>query len=105
MALSERNVVRSKRNIESIAGNGLIDRRMRLGGGMAVAGARGGGFATSATGAGAEPLADAPWSLAPGDPVPAYQVPSKFANNVVRTLANPNYEPRTIQSRTPHHLL
>ena len=105
MVPSKRNVVRSRRNIESVAGNGLLDRRMLLGRGMAFAGAMGGGFAGSATTAGAEPLADAPWSLTPGDPVPPYQVPSKFANNVVRTLANPNYEPRTFQSRTPHHLL
>ena len=43
--------------------------------------------------------------LSPGDPVPAYQLPSKFAKDVVRTLANPDFEPRTSQSRTPHHLL
>jgi sulfane dehydrogenase subunit SoxC len=37
--------------------------------------------------------------------VPAYQLPSKFAKDVVRSLANPDFEPRTSQSRTPHHLL
>ena len=55
--------------------------------------------------AAAEPLTEADWSLVPGDPLPAYQLPSKFAKNVVRTLANPNFEPRTSQSRTPHQLL
>ena len=59
----------------------------------------------SCTGAAAEPLTEADWGLSPGDPIPAYQLPSRFAKNVVRTLANPNFEPRTSQSRTPHHLL
>ena len=31
--------------------------------------------------------------------------PSKYENKVVRTLTNPNGEPRTQQARTPHHLL
>jgi cytochrome c553 len=53
------------------------------------------------TGAAAEPLVEAPWSLAPGDPVPANQLPSKFAKNVLRTFSNPDFEPRTLQSRTP----
>ena len=89
---------------EEIAGHGLLHRRALLGGGVAFAGAVGLG-AGPATTAAAEPLIDSPWGLAPGDPVPAYQVPSKFAKNVVRTLSNPNFEPRTSQSRTPHQLL
>jgi hypothetical protein len=50
--------------------------------------------------AAAEPFADAPWSLAPGDAVPAYQLPLKFVKNVVRTLsrapraARPGFHPR-----------
>jgi sulfane dehydrogenase subunit SoxC len=91
--------------IQSVAGNGLLDRRMLLGRGAAIAGAVGSGLALSSTGAAAEPLADVPWGLAPGDPVPAYQTPSRFAKNVARTLSNPNFEPRTSQSRTPHQLL
>jgi sulfane dehydrogenase subunit SoxC len=74
-----------------------------LGRGLALAGAA--GASGMPIGAAAEPLIEADWGLAPGDPVPAYQLPSKFAKNVARTLANPNFEPRTSQSRTPHHLL
>jgi sulfane dehydrogenase subunit SoxC len=32
-------------------------------------------------------------------------IESKFAKDVVRTLSNPDFEPRTSQSRAPHHLL
>jgi sulfane dehydrogenase subunit SoxC len=74
-----------------------------LGHGLALAGAV--GASGLATAAGAEPLIEATWGLEPGDPVPAYQTPSKFARDVVRTLANPDFEPRTSQSRTPHHRL
>jgi sulfane dehydrogenase subunit SoxC len=103
MARSKRSIEPSE--IERVAGNGLLHRRALLGGGIALAGAVGAGVGGAATGAAAEPLAEAPWGLATGDPVPAYQVPSQFAKNVVRTLSNPNFEPRTSQSRTPHQLL
>jgi sulfane dehydrogenase subunit SoxC len=88
---------------QHVAGNGLLHRRALLGRGLALAGAA--GASGMPIGAAAEPLIEADWGLAPGDPVPAYQLPSKFAKNVARTLANPNFEPRTSQSRTPHHLL
>jgi sulfane dehydrogenase subunit SoxC len=91
--------------IETVAGNGLLDRRALLGRGVAFAGALGTVAGLGATGAAAESLAEAPWGLSPGDSIPAYQLPSKFAKNVVRTLSNPGFEPRTSQSRTPHHLL
>src|SRR5271155_1757943 len=103
MARSMRNIELNK--IEKVAGNGLLHRRALLGRGIAFAGALGAGAGLKATGAAADPLAEPDWGLATGDPVPAYQTPSKFANNVVRTLSNPNFEPRTSQSRTPHHLL
>jgi sulfane dehydrogenase subunit SoxC len=93
----------AKESTEQVAGNGLLHRRALLGRGLAFAGAV--GASGVQTGAAAEPLMDGPWSLEPGNPVPAYQLPSKFAKDVVRTLANPNFEPRTSQSRTPHHLL
>jgi sulfane dehydrogenase subunit SoxC len=100
MALSKSR----KSNLDYVAGNGLLHRRALLQRGAAFAGALSGGGAP-ATAAAAEPLAEAPWGLAPGNPVPAYQTPSKFANNVVRTLSNPNFEPRTSQSRAPHQFL
>src|SRR5580704_13677598 len=103
MTRSMTNPVPSK--TEQVAGNGLLHRRALLGHGVAFAGALATGAGLNAAGAAAEPLAEPDWGLAPGDPVPAYQVPSKFAKNVVRTLANPNFEPRTSQSRAPHQFL
>jgi sulfane dehydrogenase subunit SoxC len=89
--------------LEAVAGNGLIDRRALLGRGMVFAGAMSAGVGPAA--AGAEPLADDPWSLEIGDPMSPYQVPSKFEAKVKRTLSNPNNEPRNSHARTPHHLL
>jgi sulfane dehydrogenase subunit SoxC len=91
------------RTLEAAAGNGLIDRRALLGRGMAIAGAIGAGIGQAS--AGAEPLADDPWSLEVGEPMPIYQTPSKFEARVARTLSNPNFEPRNSHARTPHHLL
>jgi sulfane dehydrogenase subunit SoxC len=90
-------------SLEAVAGNGLIDRRALLGRGMVLAGAMGAGIGPAA--AGAEPLAEDPWSLEFGEPTPRYQVPSKFEIKVARTLSNPNHEPRNSHARTPHHLL
>ena len=90
--------------LEAAAGNGLIDRRALLGRGMVFAGAVGTGIGPSIAAAGAEPLADDPWSLEFGAPMPLYQVPSKFEAKVARTLSNPNHEPRNSHARTPHHL-
>jgi sulfane dehydrogenase subunit SoxC len=89
---------------ETVAGNGLLDRRALLGRGAALAGALGAGIG-SPTGAAAEPLTDDPWSVEPGAIVPPYQIPSRFEKNVARTLSNPKGEPRTSHARTPHHLL
>ena len=63
----------------AVAGNGLLDRRALLGSGIALAGAIG----TSLTSAAAEPLANGPWSLAPGVPVPPYGQPSKFEQSAL----------------------
>jgi sulfane dehydrogenase subunit SoxC len=91
------------RDLPIVAGNGLIDRRALLGRGVVLAGALGTGIAPSA--AGAEPLADDPWSLEMGEATPPYQTPSKFEAKVVRTRSNPDNEPRNSHARTPHHLL
>ena len=90
-------------NLVAVAGNGLLDRRAFLRGGAALAAAMTG--YTLARSAAAAPLADDPWSRAPGTNVPAYGVPSRFEKNVARTLSNPNGEPQTQHGRTPHHLL
>jgi len=90
---------------EIVAGNGLIDRRALLGRGIVYAGAVSAGVGASATGAAAEALPVDPWSMTPGAVIPAYGTPSKYEAKVVRTLTNPNGEPRTANARTPHHLL
>jgi sulfane dehydrogenase subunit SoxC len=87
---------------EPVAGNGLLDRRLLLRGGVAFAGAMTGAALTSA---GAEPLQDDPWSRMQGTTTVAVQPHSRFEDKVKRTLSNPNGEPRTQHARTPHHML
>jgi sulfane dehydrogenase subunit SoxC len=89
---------------EQVAGNGLLDRRALLGRGIVLAGAMGAGGA-AITGAAAEPLQNDPWSLEMGSVIPAYQVPSRFEKDVIRTRSNPDNEFRNSHARTPHHLL
>ncbi|HSU63688.1 MAG TPA: sulfite dehydrogenase [Burkholderiales bacterium] len=84
------------------AGNGLLDRRAFLRGGAALAAAMT-GYAVKP--AAAEALTEPAWSTEPGSLVPPYGGPSKYEKGVVRTLSNPNAEPRTQHARTPHHLL
>jgi sulfane dehydrogenase subunit SoxC len=96
---------KSKESIEQVAGNGLLHRRALLGRGIMVAGAMGAGSAGLLTGAAAEPLAEAPWSLEPGEVTPPYGRPSRFENSVVRTVDNPKNEPSGSRARTPHQLL
>src|SRR2546425_9608479 len=90
---------------DTVAGNGLIDRRALLGRGVAIAGAVGTSMAASSTSAAAEPLKDDPWSLEPGSTVKAYQQPSRFEKDVALTLTNPDGRPIVQNARTPHHLL
>ena len=92
-------------SLEVVADNGLINRRALLGRGIALAGATSAGAGATFTSAGAEPLPVDPWSLTIGSTIPAYETPAKYEKHVVRTLTNPNHEPRTSQARTPHHLL
>src|SRR5256712_1679351 len=91
--------------LEPVAGNGLLDRRALLGRGIIFAGATTTGVGAVLTGAAAEPLKDDAWTLEMGSVVPAYQVPSRFEKDVVRTRSNPNNEFRNSHARTPHHLL
>ncbi len=83
---------------EVVAGNGLLHRRALLGAGVMLAGAAATGI--GATGAAAEPLKDAAWSLRWGQVLPAYQVPSRFERNVVRTLGQSRQHPA--QLARPH---
>jgi sulfane dehydrogenase subunit SoxC len=88
---------------ETVAGNGLIDRRALLGRGAMIAGAM--GTAGSLTGAAAEPLKNDPWSLEMGLVTPPLQTPSRFEKDVVRTRSNPDNELRNSHARTPHQML
>jgi sulfane dehydrogenase subunit SoxC len=97
--------ISDKKAFEHVAGNGLLHRRALLGRGAAFAGALGTAAGLRATAAAAEPLKEQGWGLSTGNPVPAYQTPSGHAKDVTRTLSNPNFEPRTSQSRAPHQLL
>src|SRR5215468_11934480 len=90
-------------SLDLVAGNGLITRRALLGGGVTFVGAL--GTAGTTTGAGAEPLADAPWSLAVGGITPPVQTASPFEKGVTRALSNPNGDFRTSHARTPHQRL
>lgn len=90
-------------DVEAVAGNGLLDRRAFFKGGAAFAAAMT-GYALSDSVA-AQQLADDAWSAGAGSPVTAYGVPSRFENNVARTLTNPKGEARTGHGRTPHHLV
>jgi len=89
--------------LEQAAGNGLLHRRALLTSG--AVGIVGTGLSIGATAAAAEPLTEPKWGLEIGEDTPPYQTPSPFAKNIVRTLANPKFEPRSSLSRTPHHLL
>jgi sulfane dehydrogenase subunit SoxC len=86
-----------------VAGNGLIDRRVLLGGSVAIAGAIGASVSTLT--AAAQPLKDDPWSLEPGASVKSYLTPSSFEKNVALTLTNPDGRPFVQNGRTPHHML
>jgi hypothetical protein len=89
---------RELENLEPVAGNGLLDRRGWLRGGAALAGVMTG--YTLLPPASAQQLADDAWSLVPGTAVPDYGTRSRFEKNVVRTLSNPQGEPRTQHART-----
>jgi sulfane dehydrogenase subunit SoxC len=90
-------------DLEVVAGNGLLHRRMFLKGGAAFAAAMT-GYSLSES-VHAQQLPDNPWSKTAGSPITAYGTPSRFEKDVSRTLSNPNGEPRTQHGRTPHHLL
>jgi sulfane dehydrogenase subunit SoxC len=87
-----------------VAGNGLLHRREFLNRALTFATASATGLVVAGS-VSAEALTDPKWGLVNGAPIPPYQTPSKYADKVVRTLANPNNLPKVSQSRTPHHLM
>ena len=90
-------------DVRPVAANGLLDRRTLFKGGAAFAAAMTG--YTLSDPAAAQRLRDAPWSGVPGNLVKAYGTPSRYEDGVLRTLSNPDGQPRTQHGRTPHHLL
>ena len=78
------------------AGNGLLDRRIFLAGGAALA---------AGTSAQAEPLATEPWSKVPGAGFTPYGQPSHFESKVGRIFASAPGTAGTGAARTPLHLL
>jgi sulfane dehydrogenase subunit SoxC len=88
-------------DLEPVAGNGLLHRRVFLGAG-AMAGVLG-----AAGMANAEPLAVPEWVTKPGKRPLPYTQPSPFEGKVQRTIPdqNPLYEPGSAAGRTPHQFL
>jgi sulfane dehydrogenase subunit SoxC len=92
---------------ERVAANGLLHRRLFLGGGALFAGAAalgGLGAARPASAQGAFP----DWRLKPGKSFTGYGVPSRFEDTVLRTFTAraPSYpSPGAGSSRTPLHML
>jgi sulfane dehydrogenase subunit SoxC len=98
-------MVRKRINLEpgdSVAGNGILSRRIFLEGAF-VAGAMGAGL----SGASAQPLTVQPWMRVPGAGFTGYGQPSRFEVKVVRvTPPPPNPAMQGVgPSRTPLHLL
>lgn len=88
---------------ESVAGNGLINRRHLLGLGLAGAGSLVAGNVLAADASG---LVIPAWSKTPGRELSGYGSPSRFAAGVTRLAPQPNaISPGTGASRTPLHLL
>ena len=83
----------------AVAGNGLLDRRLLLSAGAAVA-ALGGALPSKA---GELPIE--PWMKLPGSPFVGYGQPSKFESKVARTFASLPGTTGTGAARTPLHLL
>lgn len=81
---------------EPVAGNGLLDRRLFLCGGVALAG---NGVAAPYT------LTVPSWSRGPGSPFEAYGTPSRFEADVARLIADRPAAPGVGSARTPLHRL
>jgi len=71
------------KNIEDVAGNGLLHRRMFLTGGAGLLGSMG---LLSALPANADPLEIPPWMKAPGTHMRSYGQPSEFEQGVQRIV-------------------
>ena len=68
------------KDLEPVAGNGLLHRRAFIRGGAALAAAMT-GYIQSAS---AQQLTEDPWSLKPGTTVPEYETRSQFEKKVCK---------------------
>src|SRR5262245_25437701 len=90
-------------DLDTVAGNGLLHRRMFLTAGTAAAAAV--ASATLPNPAAADALPVEPWMKVPGSGFVGYGQPSKFESNVARTFASLPGTTGAGAARTPHHLL
>jgi sulfane dehydrogenase subunit SoxC len=88
---------------DTVAGNGLLDRRAFLGAGAAAVTA--GLVADPDSALGADPLPVEEWMKTPGAPFVPYGQPSKHEEKVARIWATAPGTTGTGTSRTPHHAL
>ena len=88
---------------DTVAGNGLLHRRMFLTVGTAAAAAAAG--AALPNPAAADALSVEPWMKLPGSGFVGYGQPSKYEEKVVRTWNTAPGTTGTGAARTPHHLL
>src|SRR5437660_461698 len=88
---------------DTVAGNGLLDRRVFLGAGAAVATA--GLVADPKSALGGTPLPVEEWMKTPGAPFVPYGQPSKYEERVARIWTTVPGTTGTGTSRTPHHAI
>src|SRR3954471_9820338 len=92
------------KSTDAVAGNGLLDRRTILRGGVLSAGVAIAG--ASLSWAGANVGENAPdWMKTPGHTFSTYGMPSKWQEKVQRSFTLPPGRSLTGASRTPLHLL
>ena len=99
--MSKRNQIESAVRDEMAAGNGLLNRRALLSGGLFAAGAAGIAQAQSSESVGANAP---PWMKVPGRDFSGYGLPAKSQNKVQRDYPTGQVRPTT-SSHTPLHLL
>src|SRR3954468_16687970 len=90
-------------DLDTVAGNGLLHRRMFLTAGTAAAAAVAGAALPDSAVAAGFPVA--PWIKLPGAGFAGYGQPSKFESKVARTFASLPGTTGAGAARTPHHLL
>ena len=84
--MSANRPIQPSQDLEAVAGNGLLHRRVFLTGGAAFAAAVT-GYTLSDTAA-AQQLTDPPWSKGRGVSIQEYGTPSPFEKPVMRTLSD-----------------